>query len=90
MIKYAPVTTLMSTILFVAINFTTSKFQDFSRNVQIGYPFTFFSTESESIIGATKQFSALNLGADFLLVFALCAAVVKIYSLGARPAKKGA
>lgn len=88
--KHAPITILSSTILFVAINFTTSKFQDFVRNTQIGFPFIFFSSESENINGATKQLSLLNLGLDFLVVFIVCAVVVKVYSLGVRPEKKKA
>ncbi|MBS1627655.1 MAG: hypothetical protein JSR09_04640 [Bacteroidetes bacterium] len=86
MIKYASITSLLSSFLFVATTFAASKFQSFSQNI-IGYPFIFFSAESDKIIDASKRFSGINLAADLAICVMLSMLIIKICSLGFRPTK---
>ncbi|MBS1578189.1 MAG: hypothetical protein JST94_00220 [Bacteroidetes bacterium] len=86
MIKYVSITSLLSSFLFVVTTFTASKFQSFSQNI-IGYPFAFFSAESDKIIDASKKFSGINLAADFIVCIMASMLIIKICSLGFRPVK---
>lgn len=88
MIKYASVTSLLSTFLFIAVTFTASKFQSFNQNIYFGYPFIFFTSDAEKIIDADKSFSAFNLCADILIFVMASMLVVKLLSLGVRPARQ--
>jgi len=90
MTKIAPSTILLTTIVFIAINFSTSKFQSFSRNIQFGFPFTFFTSEPEKLIGASNSFSALNLSLDILSVLICCGIIVKFLSVQFRHEKNAA
>jgi hypothetical protein len=80
MIKYASVTSLITTILFVALNFTTSKFQAFNNNIHFGYPFVFFTSEPEYLNGANKDFSLFNLGIDLICCLTVACLIVSLFT----------
>ncbi|MDE3234599.1 MAG: hypothetical protein KGO81_01500 [Bacteroidota bacterium] len=88
MIKYASIASLVTVITFVSVTFTAGKFQTFSNNIRFGWPFNFFTSEPEYIIGAEKQFSLLGLTADLVICFIFSLLVVQIIAIGKKPAKK--
>jgi hypothetical protein len=80
--KKISLTSLLAVAIFMAITFVTSNFNSaFGEMDKLGYPFVFFSSNSNIEFADNQSFSLIKLLANFIICFGVSYGLVSLFSL---------
>lgn len=80
--KKISITSLLAVAIFMVLTFVTSNFNSaFGEMDKLGYPFVFFSSNSNIEFADNQSFSLIKFLANFIICFSVSYGLVSLFSL---------